>query len=894
MQLNPERPKRYHVFLASPGDVNAEREAVRQFFKDYNTTTAQHKGLDFQVIDWENYAETGAGRPQELITQQTLERYRSSLALVIGIMDQRFGSPTGEAESGTEEEFNWAFRSHQEKGWPEIKWFFRRRDYVEWVSADPQKRDEVLRQFDQVQAFKTRVRTTDQLLYKEYENLEDFGYILSHDLTMWLNVPERPWNQANPTRGPRARRSPIITRQGKYIVERETVRERFLPIGVIEAGDYTQSRLVELSGSQARRIEGAVQTVDVIRPIEPFRDRHVPGISGRLTKAPLDSPERQSLFLEFNKYQNFFREYDPSQSYWFEAGEKTGKTSWLAHIAQWLLSSQDGLFEPIWINNFPDTDNPRTILIEWFSQWRAGNHDKQPVFFIDNAHLYPNFIRQIPDLRSSDSPLLNVPICVTYHRDEPDRDDWKDLWGKSQKFKRAAKRCFVCKEGFPDHIIVSDDQGELTQDGECLLSLVRESLGVGVEEMVFPLFKQPRQAVSLYWLSSLVTNNHGKTIDKVNEWLDCHRSAIGIESLYRSAWGGTQLRQDILRAVAFLEFPTIRLVQHFCARLRGYQTSEVEARFKPILQREDIWEEQKHFKDYEETLRYLKMPDGLESMALARENFGPADVPIFETNLLVCIAEDPECRTDAARSALYRSQRHGAFKCRLAECIKAEDWEQCADLPIHLSSLTAELYRDLKETKNEVWWLEHLLRNAEERQLFVQIAKALVNKGIALGELKRPEEEIAAYDEVVKRFGEAEETDLLAQVARALRCRGIALGEQGKPEEELSAYDEVMRRFGEAEEPALREHVAKALIDKGLALGEQKKLEEEVAVYDKVVRRFGESDDLALREQVAQALFNKGVTLGMQDKPQEAIEVYNEILQHFGEDQEPADRKSVV
>lgn len=81
-----------------------------------------------EVVDWENYATVGVGRPQELITVQTLERFRDSLALVIGIMGQRFGSPTGKAESGTEEEFNWALESHRQTGFPEIKWFFRRID----------------------------------------------------------------------------------------------------------------------------------------------------------------------------------------------------------------------------------------------------------------------------------------------------------------------------------------------------------------------------------------------------------------------------------------------------------------------------------------------------------------------------------------------------------------------------------------------------------------------------------------------------------------------------------------------------------------------------------------------------------------------------------------------
>ena len=94
--------KTYHVFLASPGDVNPERNHVREFFKQYNISTANPRGIHFEVVDWENYADAGVGRPQELITEATLERFKDSLGLVVGVMNGRFGTPTGEAESGTE------------------------------------------------------------------------------------------------------------------------------------------------------------------------------------------------------------------------------------------------------------------------------------------------------------------------------------------------------------------------------------------------------------------------------------------------------------------------------------------------------------------------------------------------------------------------------------------------------------------------------------------------------------------------------------------------------------------------------------------------------------------------------------------------------------------------
>ena len=61
--ISPKLLKQYHIFLASPGDVNDEREHVRQFFKRYNQHTAHLWNVCFEVIDWENYSTIGVGRP---------------------------------------------------------------------------------------------------------------------------------------------------------------------------------------------------------------------------------------------------------------------------------------------------------------------------------------------------------------------------------------------------------------------------------------------------------------------------------------------------------------------------------------------------------------------------------------------------------------------------------------------------------------------------------------------------------------------------------------------------------------------------------------------------------------------------------------------------------------
>lgn len=196
--LTPRSLKQYHVFLASPGDVSVERKYVRQFFERYNQHTAHLWNVRFEVVDWENYATIGVGRPQELINRQTLEKYRQSLALVIGIMAQRFGSRTGKVESGTEEEFNWAMESHEKHGFPEIKWFFRKIDRLE-MPTDPDEAMKAVEQWKSVLAFRQRMQEHENpVFYTEYPGPAGFRDAFEHDLNLWLADPERPWVPEQP------------------------------------------------------------------------------------------------------------------------------------------------------------------------------------------------------------------------------------------------------------------------------------------------------------------------------------------------------------------------------------------------------------------------------------------------------------------------------------------------------------------------------------------------------------------------------------------------------------------------------------------------------------------------------------------------------------------------
>jgi tetratricopeptide (TPR) repeat protein len=175
-----------------------------------------------------------------------------------------------------------------------------------------------------------------------------------------------------------------------------------------------------------------------------------------------------------------------------------------------------------------------------------------------------------------------------------------------------------------------------------------------------------------------------------------------------------------------------------------------------------------------------------------------------------------------------------------------------------------------------------------------QVASALVNKGIRLGQLDRNEDAIAVYDEIDLRYGKDDSPDLRDKVAAALVNKGIRLGQLDHFEEEIVVYDLIDLRYGKDDSPALREKVVRALINKGVRLGQLDRNEEEIVVYDLIDLRYGKDDSPDLRDKVAGALVNKGIRFGQLDRNEEEIVVYDEIDLRYGKDDSPDLRERVA
>jgi len=169
----PGQPVRLlKVFLASPGDVKLERDKAREEIIALRPLAQKH-GFDLQPLGWENDVSPGAGRPQALINPLVRE-----CDLFIGILWRRFGMPSGEAESGTLEEFNLARERFTNDGAPHIMLYFR--------EVHPDFLNDPGPQLQKVLDFKKQIDEGHLALYANYRDEEHFATLLRKHLSEWL------------------------------------------------------------------------------------------------------------------------------------------------------------------------------------------------------------------------------------------------------------------------------------------------------------------------------------------------------------------------------------------------------------------------------------------------------------------------------------------------------------------------------------------------------------------------------------------------------------------------------------------------------------------------------------------------------------------------------------
>lgn len=154
-------------------------------------------------------------------------------------------------------------------------------------------------------------------------------------------------------------------------------------------------------------------------------------------------------------------------------------------------------------------------------------------------------------------------------------------------------------------------------------------------------------------------------------------------------------------------------------------------------------------------------------------------------------------------------------------------------------------------------------------------AEAAMAEARALLEHDRPDDALATYADVVVRFGSSSSDEVLACVAKALNWRGYLLSARGDEAGAIEAYDECVRRFGQAREAELREDVALALAsgaDARCAIGELGE------ALDGLARYFADFADASSVPTHMSALLNHARCLRGLGRADEALRAYEDVV----------------
>ncbi len=191
-------PRRIRIFVSSPGDVAAERNALKRVVASINRTDGQCRNAYLELFKWEQNVVPRIGPPsQEVVDAQTPD-----YDIYLGIMSARFGTPTGNDGSGTEKEFRDALQKWKNTGTPWITFYFDDQPRLSTNPAD-------VRQFLNVCEFRQSIEPLG--LYATYKGLsgsdEAFYEQVSEHLRKTLdllvpfqagNTPQKP--NSDPTR----------------------------------------------------------------------------------------------------------------------------------------------------------------------------------------------------------------------------------------------------------------------------------------------------------------------------------------------------------------------------------------------------------------------------------------------------------------------------------------------------------------------------------------------------------------------------------------------------------------------------------------------------------------------------------------------------------------------
>jgi tetratricopeptide (TPR) repeat protein len=194
-----------------------------------------------------------------------------------------------------------------------------------------------------------------------------------------------------------------------------------------------------------------------------------------------------------------------------------------------------------------------------------------------------------------------------------------------------------------------------------------------------------------------------------------------------------------------------------------------------------------------------------------------------------------------------------------------------------------------------VWTYDTAISDLSGREDVVRtVATALFAKGVRLDDIGQKDAALAAYNEVLRRFGVRPEASVLEVVASALVNAAYTLGQLGRFDQWERAIAAALALCDARPEVEFAEQSAKALMNRAFFLAVRGRDREAVSIYQDLVGRLEGSRDARLCAIVAQALIAQAEVVARTTGREGERALYQEVTTRFGGRIEPAVASAVM
>ena len=169
----PQNVTLYNLLISCPGDVKEEITLIESSVDEFNEYYADTLGITIKTRHWSksSYSQSG-GKPQSLLNEQIVDKCDAAVA----IFWTKFGSPTDEYASGTEEEIERMLQSGKQ-----VFMYFSDKPI-----SPSQMNDEG---YKKIQAFRAKYK--DRGIYFTYSSNDEFRKLFFAHLSMFFLSEKR-------------------------------------------------------------------------------------------------------------------------------------------------------------------------------------------------------------------------------------------------------------------------------------------------------------------------------------------------------------------------------------------------------------------------------------------------------------------------------------------------------------------------------------------------------------------------------------------------------------------------------------------------------------------------------------------------------------------------------